>query len=38
VQIARASLPFFLLLVLAAALLTLLPEIATWLPQEMMQR
>jgi tripartite ATP-independent transporter DctM subunit len=38
VSIARASLPFFLLLVLAVVLLTLLPEIATWLPQEMTRR
>jgi tripartite ATP-independent transporter DctM subunit len=37
-HIARASLPFFLLLLLATVLLTLLPEIATWLPQEMMRR
>jgi len=37
-QIAWASFPFFLLLCLAVVLLTLLPEIATWLPQQMMQR
>lgn len=35
-QIAWYALPFFLLLVLAAALLTLFPEIALWLPSTMM--
>ncbi len=34
-NIARAALPFFLLLVLAVGLLMLLPGIATWLPTEM---
>ena len=36
--IARASFPFFLLLCLAVVLLTVQPEIVTWLPQEMMRR
>ena len=33
--VARAALPFFLLLCLAVAILTALPEIATWLPGQM---
>jgi len=32
--VARAALPFFLLMVLAVALLMLFPEIATWLPAQ----
>jgi tripartite ATP-independent transporter DctM subunit len=36
-RIARAALPFFLLLCLAAALLTLLPQIALWLPGQLWQ-
>jgi len=34
-SIARASLPFFFLLLLAVLLITVFPEIATWLPQKM---
>ena len=34
-RIAHASLPFFMLLLLAAAILTAVPEIATWLPNQM---
>ena len=34
-RIAHASLPFFMLLLLAAAILTAVPEIATWLPDQM---
>jgi tripartite ATP-independent transporter DctM subunit len=34
-QIARASLPFFFLLLLAAALVTAFPGLATWLPGQM---
>ena len=34
-RIALYSLPFFLLLLLAVVLVTLFPEIATWLPQQM---
>jgi len=37
-QIARYALPFFLLLLLAVMLVTVFPEIATWLPQQMTQR
>ena len=37
-QIARMALPFFLILVLATALLALFPEIALWLPQTMLAR
>jgi TRAP-type C4-dicarboxylate transport system permease large subunit len=33
--IARATLPFFLLMVLAVVLLYGFPGIATWLPQQM---
>lgn len=35
-EIALASFPFFLLMLLEAALLVAFPEIATWLPQKMM--
>lgn len=38
VEIARYALPFFLLMVLATALLTAFPEIALWLPKTMMSR
>ncbi len=37
-EIARYALPFFLILVLATALLTLFPEIALWLPSTMLTR
>ena len=37
-QIAWASFPFFLVLMLAVVLLILFPEIATWLPEQMTQR
>ncbi|MCH8506094.1 MAG: TRAP transporter large permease subunit [Ectothiorhodospiraceae bacterium] len=37
-QIAWASFPFFLVLCLAAALIVVFPEIATWLPEQMSQR
>jgi tripartite ATP-independent transporter DctM subunit len=34
--IARASIPFFMIMILAAVLVVLFPQIATWLPQYMM--
>ncbi|MCP1674047.1 tripartite ATP-independent transporter DctM subunit [Natronocella acetinitrilica] len=37
-QIAWASFPFFLVLCLAAVLIVIFPEIATWLPETMSQR
>jgi len=37
-QIARMALPFFLILVLATALLSIFPEIALWLPNTMLTR
>jgi len=37
-EIARHAFPFFLLLVLATAILTLFPEIALWIPQTMLAR
>ncbi len=37
-EIARMALPFFLILVLATAILALFPEIALWLPSTMMSR
>jgi tripartite ATP-independent transporter DctM subunit len=37
-EIARYAFPFFLLLVLATATLTLFPEIALWIPQTMLAR
>jgi len=37
-RIARYALPFFFLLMLAVVLISLFPEIATWLPQQMTQR
>jgi tripartite ATP-independent transporter DctM subunit len=37
-EIARYAFPFFLLLVLATAILTLFPEIALWIPQTMLAR
>jgi C4-dicarboxylate transporter DctM subunit len=36
--IARASLPFFFMLLLGIVILVLVPEIATWLPQRMLAR
>lgn len=36
--LARAALPFFLLLLLAVALIIIFPEIVTWLPQHMIMR
>ncbi len=36
--IARAALPFFLLMVVAVSLVTVFPEIVTYLPQKMMAR
>jgi TRAP-type C4-dicarboxylate transport system permease large subunit len=36
--IARASLPFFAMLLLGIVILVLVPEIATWLPQRMLAR
>lgn len=36
-QIAWASFRFFLLLMLAVVILSLFPEIATWLPEQMTQ-
>jgi len=37
-EIARMALPFFLLLVLATAIISLFPELALWLPGTMMSR
>lgn len=37
-QIARMALPFFLILVLATATLSIFPEIALWLPNTMLNR
>jgi C4-dicarboxylate transporter, DctM subunit len=37
-SIARAALPFFLLLVVATAILTIFPQIALWLPGTMLSR
>ncbi len=37
-EVARYALPFFLILVLATAILALFPEIALWLPGTMMSR
>ncbi len=37
-EIARYALPFFLILVIATAILSLFPEIALWLPGTMMSR
>ena len=37
-QIARMALPFFLILVLATAILSVFPEIALWLPNTMLTR
>jgi len=36
--IARYAIPFFLLLVLATAILSVFPQIALWLPSTMMSR
>ena len=38
VDIARVALPFFLILVLATAILSIVPEIALWLPNTMLGR
>jgi len=37
-QIARMALPFFLILVLSTAILSIFPEIALWLPNTMLSR
>lgn len=37
-QIARASLPFFLIMLVATLLIVLFPDIATWLPKYLMGR
>lgn len=37
-EIARMALPFFLILVLGVAIISVFPEIATWLPGTMMSR
>ena len=37
-QVARAAVPFFLLLVMGAILLTIFPQIVTWLPSTMSSR
>ena len=34
--VARASLPFFFLLVIAVAIITIFPDIAMWLPRVIM--
>ena len=36
--VARASIPFFFMMVLALVLITVFPEIATWLPDQMIAR
>jgi TRAP-type C4-dicarboxylate transport system permease large subunit len=36
--VARATTPFFLLLVAAVAILAVFPEIVTWLPQKLLSR
>jgi tripartite ATP-independent transporter DctM subunit len=36
--VARASLPFFFMMVLALALITIFPEIATWLPDQLIAK
>jgi len=36
--IARATLPFFIILLLAILILVAFPEIATWLPKQMTTR
>jgi TRAP-type C4-dicarboxylate transport system permease large subunit len=36
--VAYASLPFFVLMVVAIALITVFPGIATWLPEVLMSR
>ncbi|MCP4075660.1 MAG: TRAP transporter large permease subunit [Gammaproteobacteria bacterium] len=38
ILIAKYAVPFFLLLMLAALLISIFPEIATWLPQKMTER
>ncbi len=37
-QIARAALPFFFLLLVAVVLIVVFPELATWLPDQMTRR
>jgi TRAP-type C4-dicarboxylate transport system permease large subunit len=37
-EIARATLPFFVLLVVAVAILAVFPQIVTWLPQKVLAR
>ena len=36
--IAKVSLPFFAMMVLAVALVTIWPELVTWLPDQVMQK
>jgi TRAP-type C4-dicarboxylate transport system permease large subunit len=36
--VTRATIPFFLLLVVAVAILAVFPEIVTWLPKKVMAR
>jgi TRAP-type C4-dicarboxylate transport system permease large subunit len=36
--VALASIPFFLMMVLALALLVVFPEIATWLPDALIEK
>jgi TRAP-type C4-dicarboxylate transport system permease large subunit len=36
--VAKASIPFFVMLVAAIALITVFPGIATWLPEALMTR
>jgi TRAP-type C4-dicarboxylate transport system permease large subunit len=36
--IAKVSLPFFSMMVLAVALVTIWPELVTWLPDQVMQK
>jgi TRAP-type C4-dicarboxylate transport system permease large subunit len=36
--VARSAIPFFCMLVLAIAIITIFPQIATWLPKVVMAR
>jgi hypothetical protein len=36
--IAKVSLPFFAMMVVAVALITIWPELVTWLPDQFMQK
>jgi C4-dicarboxylate transporter, DctM subunit len=36
--VARVTFPFFVLMIVAVVLITIFPEIATWLPRRMMGR